>query len=49
MAAKTVKEMAIDYYPKLWSIDRLVALVKAGRLSESEYAEITGFTYPETA
>ena len=46
MATKTVKEMAIDYYPKLWSIERIVALVEAGRLSESDYNEITGFVYP---
>ena len=45
---KTVKEMAADYYPKLWSVDRLKTLVEAGRLSEADYNEITGFVYPAT-
>ena len=45
---KTVKEMAADYYPKLWSADRLKTLVTAGRLSESDYHELTGFVYPAT-
>ena len=44
----TVKEMSNKYYPRLWSIDRLVALVEAGRLSEADYNEITGFVYPAT-
>lgn len=38
----TVKEMALQYYPQLWSKARLVALVKAGKLTEAEYREITG-------
>lgn len=41
----TVKEMAMNYYPKLWSIDRLKALVAAGKLSKDEYKEITGEDY----
>ena len=46
MAAKmTVKEMAKKYYPILWSEDRLVSLVKAGKLSEDDYKEITGNDY----
>ena len=47
--AMTVKEMAETYYPKLWSIERLVNLVKAGRLSEDDYNKITGFVYPATS
>lgn len=41
----TVKEMAKNYYPKLWSIDRLKALVAVGKLSEEDFKEITGETY----
>ena len=28
---------------------RLVTLVKVGKLSEADYKEITGFTYPATS
>ena len=38
----TVKEMALMYYPRLWSKERIVALVKAGKLTEVDYKEITG-------
>ena len=55
MASKTVKvkhtkgyELAKKYYPKYWGIERLVALVEAGKMTESEYNEITGFVYPNT-
>ena len=41
----TVKEMAKNYYPKLWSIDRMKALVAVGKLSEEDYKEITGEDY----
>ena len=41
----SVFEMAQKYYPKLWSIARLNALVKAGKLTEGEYKEITGTEY----
>lgn len=41
----TVKEMAIKYYPSLWNINRLKNLVKAGKLSEQDYKEITGEDY----
>ena len=44
----TVKEKAEKYYPRLWSISRLKALVEAGKLTEAEYNEITGFVYPAT-
>ena len=41
----TVKEMANNYYPKLWNIERLKALVAVGKLSEEDFKEITGETY----
>ena len=44
-----VIDIAKKNYPTYWSIDRLVALVKAEKLSESDYKEITGFDYPATA
>lgn len=48
MATVNVKEMAMQYYPAYWNINRLVNLVKANKLTEKEYKEITGFTYPAT-
>ena len=30
-------EMAKKYYPRLWSIERIEALYKAGKLTEEEY------------
>lgn len=33
----TVFEMAKKYYPRLWDIDRIEALYKAGKLTEEEY------------
>lgn len=45
--AKTVKEMAMSYYPKLWNIERIKALVEAGKLTSEEYEEITGEAYPD--
>ena len=47
--AFTAKDLSKKYYPRLWPIGRLVALVKAGKLSEADYKEITGFTYPATS
>ena len=44
----TVKEIATNYYPRLWNKERLIALVEAGKLTEAEYAEITGEQYAET-
>ena len=42
MAEKmTVFEMAKKYYPRLWDIDRINALYKAGKLTEEEYNELT--------
>ena len=40
-----VKGLAQKYYPRLWDIDRLKALVAAGKLSEADYKEITGEEY----
>ena len=37
---KTVYEMAKEYYPKLWSAERIEALYKAGKLTEDEYKSI---------
>ena len=41
----TVFEMAKKYYPKLWSLERLKALVEAKKLTVDEYKEITGESY----
>lgn len=40
-----VKALAQKYYPRLWDIDRLKALVVVGKLTEADYKEITGETY----
>ncbi|WP_368280252.1 XkdX family protein [Enterocloster citroniae] len=40
-----VKGLAQKYYPRLWDIERLKALVLAGKLSEEDYKEITGQKY----
>ncbi|WP_302328023.1 XkdX family protein, partial [Enterocloster lavalensis] len=40
-----VKVLAQKYYPKLWDIDRIKALVVGGKLTEADYKEITGETY----
>ena len=37
---KTIYEMAKEYYPRLWSIERIVSLYKAGKLTEKEYNSI---------
>ncbi len=34
---KTPFEMAQEYYPRLWSADRIEALYKKGLLTEEEY------------
>lgn len=41
----TAFEMAMEYYPTLWSKERLRALVAADRLTPEEYREITGEVY----
>lgn len=42
-----VKQKAIEYYPNLWSEERLKKLVVAGTLTKAEYKEVTGNTYSE--
>ena len=37
---KTAYEMAQEYYPRLWSADRIEALYKKGKLTEEEYNSI---------
>ena len=46
--ALSVTEMAEKYYPRLWSVNRLKALVEAGKMNEADYNRITGFVYPAT-
>ena len=41
----SVKEIALKYYPLLWPLDRIKALVAAGKLTAAEYQEITGEAY----
>lgn len=38
----SVYELARKYYPRLWSEERLRALVEAGRLTDEEVREIVG-------
>ena len=38
----SVYELAKRYYPRLWDVARIQALVDAGRLTEQEAAEILG-------
>ena len=45
----TAFEMAQEYYPKLWSIDRLRALVAATKLTPEEYTKLTGEAYSKTS
>lgn len=40
----SVYELACRYYPRLWDKSRIEALVKAGRLTEKEAAEILNGT-----
>jgi len=44
----TAVEGAKTYYPTLWPIERLKALVEAGRLSAEDYKAITGEEYGAT-
>lgn len=37
----TVYEMAKKYYPRLWGIERLSALLEAGKLTQEEFDAIT--------
>ena len=43
--SEAVKTLAEKYYPRLWGIDRLKALVAAGKLTPEEYFEVTGEAY----
>lgn len=36
----TVEEMAMQYYPRLWSAERIEALVTAGKLSREDADQI---------
>lgn len=36
-----VYEMAQKYYPRLWGIERLDALLAAGKLTQEEYNTLT--------
>lgn len=47
--SEAVKEKALQYYPKAWNKNRIIALVKAGKLTEAEYKEITGEEYDSTS
>lgn len=38
----TVFEMAKNYYPRLWDINRIKQLVEAGKITPEQYKEITG-------
>ena len=37
----SVYELAQKYYPRLWSLERLDALLAAGKLTQEEYDELT--------
>ena len=39
---KTVFEMAQEYYPRLWDIERVEALYKDNKLTKEQYNEIIG-------
>lgn len=43
--SEAVKTLAEKYYPVLWSLDRLKALVTVGKLTPEEYLEATGEAY----
>ncbi len=43
--SEAVKTLAEKYYPVLWPLDRLKALVAAGKLTADEYQQITGEVY----
>lgn len=38
----SVLEMALRYYPRLWSSARIEALVEAGRLTAQEAEQVLG-------
>ena len=41
---KTAFEMAQEYYPRLWSFERIEALYKAGKITKDEYDSIINTT-----
>ena len=41
----SVKELALTYYPKFWSKERIAYLVSIGRLTAEDYQEVTGEEY----
>ena len=41
----TVFEMAKKYYPRLWSIERIETLYKAGKLTKEEYEEVINYKH----
>ena len=43
----SAKELAARYFPKLWNIDRLRALVNAEKLTKAEFEEITRIKWGE--
>jgi hypothetical protein len=44
---KSVYDMAKQYYPSLWSKERLKTLVQMQKLTVAQYEEITQETYTE--
>jgi len=48
MTTAEVAAMAKTYYPARWSLDRLKALVAAGRMTADDYKAITGEDYTAT-
>ncbi len=38
----SVYDMAKQYYPRLWSAERIKALVAAGKLTQAQAGEIMG-------
>lgn len=45
----TVKRLAKKYYPKLWDLDAVKALVASSKLTEAEFKEVTGMDYEPDA
>ena len=46
--SEAVKTLAEKYYPVLWPLERIKALVVAGKLTAEEYQEITGEVYTQS-
>ena len=42
----TVFELASKYYPSYWDKERIASLVKAGKLTASDYRNLTGEELP---